>query len=175
MNTLRSRCERGLLVLGLLVAALGCQESVPERLSVVPVEPLPPCNTPFETVVHSFFGPQMPQLRVIGDRAEWCALWDQIVTDADPKGCDESLIDFDREVAIVAALGPRPTTGFDVKIACVQRDDGSGDTRGLAVESIPGLSCVTGQAFTSPVEVVKVARTMGAFTFENKSEVYECH
>jgi hypothetical protein len=116
-------------------------------------------------------GPYFPESRVIVDQEEWCQLWSIM---RPTEACDTALVHFDREAAVVVALGARSTGGYDVNITCIQSDEESDAIHVIAVETVPGERCWTTQAFTFPIDVVKIDRPAGPATFEKSTLIYDC-
>jgi len=119
--------------------------------------PCPVCDRPFETI---FKVPQSSvdteQYRVIDNLADWCAFW--------PAQCSTTAIDFSTHVAVVTALGYRVDTCFDVTITCIQSDPAFPGIRVFATESTDaGCECYF--EVVNPLQVVKVARPVGSWTF----------
>lgn len=115
------------------------------------------------------------QFRVIEDEQEWCEVWDQIHSRISPApDCDTTLVDFDTEVALLAALGSRPNGCYGVSIACVNRIGGSENLRVTVRETVPGKGCVCTQATVSPVAIVKVDRPVGTVDFFKRTAMLRC-
>ena len=73
-------------------------------------------------------------------------------------------IDFTTQMVVVVTMGPKPTSGYAVRITSVTRTD-----RGLVVHvtaSSPGPSCAVEQVRTLPVAVSRLRRTDGAVRFD---------
>jgi hypothetical protein len=111
------------------------------------------------------------KLAVITDAHAWADEWAMIHAHVLPSP-PLPTIDFAGTVLVLAAAGPRPTTGYSFTIEEVRAVNGSleVDVRELA----PGPGCVTGQAFTSPVHVVQVPRTGTTATFTVRRSSYPC-
>jgi hypothetical protein len=160
------------LVICLLLASLGCAESLPERLRAVSPEHSGPCDVVFVDVLHQLAqGPYFPESRLIFDQAEWCRLWSIM---RPTEECDTSLVDFDREAAVVVALGVRMTGGYSVKITCIQMGEESDAIQVFSVETAPGAGCWTEQALTFPVDIVKIDRSTVPATFEKSIVIHDC-
>ena len=158
------------------VVQLACSESVPDRLSAVPSEAEAVCNTPFTSVFHGRrCGPQFRDLRVVEDEAEWCRFWDEIPScSPTPAVCDTSTVDFDLEVAVIAALGTRPDGCYDVEISCIHTDEESNDTLIFVRELAPGAGCFCLDEIITPFDIVKVDRPIRQATFEMETTVRDC-
>lgn len=150
----------------LLIAAgillVGCRETDPSRPS------LPDmlsnggwtCDRTSTEVISAFSsGFVQPEFRLIENSADWCDAWHTLTEKlSPPPPCDTSLVDFAKEVALLAALGTRTSGGYSVAITCVQEEPTPEDLRVLVQETTPGPECNVTLALTSPVTVVKVGR-----------------
>jgi hypothetical protein len=124
------------------------------------------------SISDSWSGFQAPTRIVIADAQAWADAWSTIhahltVPPALPA------VDFSTSVLVLAAMGPRSTTGHSVVIQEVRV--GGGGALGVTVlERSPGASCVTGQAITSPVHVVEVPRHATTASFTVNTVTYAC-
>ena len=137
----------------------------------------PKCDEPFVEVLTEWQSHiAFEQFRVIDNEAEWCGLWDTVYKFYfPPRPCDTTLIDFGREVAIVAAIGGRSNTCYGVDITCVRRLGNSRNIHVEVVERQPSLDCVCLAAVVSPLEVIKVARPVRHASFKKQIETLNCH
>lgn len=108
---------------------------------------------------------------VIRSRAEWEAFWDELTEGRRPQPRVPS-IDFDREIAIVAAMGQQPTGGHSIRIDEVRRTPAG--LSAVVVETTPGPGCVVTQAVTAPVHVTRVAVTDRPVRFVEQERVQDC-
>lgn len=136
----------------------------------------PTCDEPFTEVLRvSVSGIFFEQLRVLDNEAEWCAFWTEAYSNSSsPPPCDATVIDFDTEVAIVAAIGGRSNSCFAVDIACVGRAGNSENIRVEVVEQQPSLSCVCLPVVVSPLQVVKIVRPVHRANFKKRIELRDC-
>ncbi len=136
----------------------------------------PNCDEPFTEVLRlSISGIFSEQFRVIDNEAEWCAFWTEAyINSLPPPPCNTTLIDFDTEVAIVAAIGSRSNSCFGVDITCVGRAGNSENVRVEVVERQPSVSCLCLPVIVSPLQVVKIARPVHRANFKKRIEVREC-
>jgi hypothetical protein len=123
------------------------------------------------SISDSWSGFQAPTRIVIADAQAWADAWSTIhahftVPPALPA------VDFSTSVLVLAATGPRSTTGHSVVIQEVRIAGGSLDV--AVLERSPGASCVTGQAVTSPVHVVEVPRRATTASFTVNTVTYAC-
>ncbi len=118
-----------------------------------------------------YSGIEQRQRRVIRSESEWSAFWAALYERQTPRPPRPD-IDFDDEVAIVAALGERPTAGYAIEIGRVYRTPA-----GLVaevVETAPAPDCVLAQAVTAPVDVVRVPVAGREVRFVERQRVREC-
>lgn len=108
---------------------------------------------------------------VVRDVASWQTLWNEIHSNR--SYVPLPVVDFSREMIVVAALGARSSGGFSILL-----DEASEDTDGtiqVTVHSIsPGRSCVVTAAFTQPVDIARVPRREGPIRFIERSSVSTC-
>ena len=111
------------------------------------------------------------QRSVVRDAATWAQLWRTIASgDSPPPPVPE--LDFDSEMAIVAAMGTRPSGGYSIHIDAVREADGQ---LHVAVREVsPGPNCLVSFAMTAPVVAVRVARRDGPVTFVEHAETVDC-
>lgn len=81
-------------------------------------------------------------------------------------------IDFGRSIVVVIALGERSTGGYAVHVESVERTGGALVIRYAATS--PGRECMTTQALSAPVEVIRVDHTAGTVRFERAEAVRPC-
>lgn len=108
---------------------------------------------------------------VIRVAAEWPATWSRIHGAQTPPP-DVVQPDFNTEMAVVAAMGEKPTGGFDIAIDSIARHE-----RGAIVyvtERSPGPGCMTTQALTQPVHAVRAPKTEGTIGWRERSVVENC-
>ena len=158
------------------VLQAGCSDSSSDRLSAIPQETEALCDTSFTRVLHSVrCGPRFGEVRVFEDEAEWCRFWDQVHGCAfPPPACDRSLIDFDRDVALLVAIGLQPNGCYDVEVSCVRGDDASDDTLVFGQETVPGENCSCPLESVTPFDVVKVDRPIDRARLELERTIDEC-
>jgi hypothetical protein len=108
---------------------------------------------------------------VIREEAGWRALWREVVGERTPAP-EVPVIDFERDMVIIAALGRRGTGGYGITIDDVSMEGGQ-----LSVgvrETSPGPGCMTIQSFTAPVTGVRVPRSEAATTFIERHDELDC-
>ncbi len=137
-----------------------------------PSTPLP--LTRFRAEPTSFLsgsGFDQPRTLVIHDRDTWVRTWADIYRRADPPP-PMPAVDFANEMVVLAALGPKPSSGFEVLFTGASE---AGDVVTVELDSrTPGPSCVTLTVITSPVDIARIPRRNGAVTFKTTSSVVNC-
>jgi len=130
---------------------------------------------PFQSVDHAFrdanSGLRYPVRLTVQDSADWKAIWARIVgpnSEVPPPP-----VDFSREMLLIAGMGEQPCMGHLVSIDTVMQDD---DRRIYAVvrERHRGAGCGCLNAVISPVDVVRVPRTIRPVTFLERREANVC-
>lgn len=111
------------------------------------------------------------QRTVIRDDAAWRAAWMAIWQTVSPPP-DVPVVDFTREMIIVAALGERGSGGYAIEIDSAGRT-ATGATVVVHVTS-PGPQCISTQAITSPVDVARMPRVSGTVVFRERATVTDC-
>jgi hypothetical protein len=106
----------------------------------------------------------------IRDQPTWQNLWSQLNTGRVPLLPLPS-IDFTTEMIVVAAMGVKPTAGYQVSIASATEQAGSVSV--TVVETTPGL-CAVAQGLTAPVVVAKLPLRRGPVTFSVTQQVRNC-
>ena len=112
-----------------------------------------------------------PARIVVTSQAQWEAVWRKITGSATP-ATPPPAVDFRREVVLVAAMGGRHTGGYTVRV-----EEAAADARQVSVrivETSPSARCVVTQAFTAPVDVVKMTRTSLPVRFGVAQQVRDC-
>ena len=107
---------------------------------------------------------------VIRDQAAWQAAWARVHEGmaAPPLPA----VDFARDMVVLLALGERSSGGHAVRFDSLSVSGGGATVRYTATS--PGPGCMTTQAITAPIEVVRVARVAGAVRFEARTVQERC-
>lgn len=108
---------------------------------------------------------------VVRDSAAWRQLWQRINKPFIPSPALPP-VDFAREMVVVAALGARPSAGYDVTIASVDRA-----SEGIEVSvrtRAPAAGCPVEAVVTQPVDLARVPFTAGPVRFRELNEVIPC-
>jgi hypothetical protein len=122
-------------------------------------------------VTDAWSGYQAATRVVISNADAWATAWATIhahYTEVPPLPS----VDFASSVLVLAAMGPRPTTGHSVTIDEVRASDGTLQVN--VTERTPGPTCGTGQAITSPVHVVQAPRQGTTASFTVNAVTYSC-
>lgn len=105
---------------------------------------------------------------VIRDADEWEQHWQQLAGDDMPS----PVVDFDRDMVLLAAMGERSSGGYGVTI------EGAFDDAGTlyvpVLEISPGSSCGVPPAVSAPVIAVAVPRMDGPVVWVERSETRGC-
>jgi hypothetical protein len=113
--------------------------------------------------LYAFSGYDLPQRFVVRDSATMAFVWETIFTGVSPRP-DMPTIDFSRYMVLVAALGARSTSGYDILL-----DSAASTADGLVVTVrivSPGNRNVL-QVITRPVDVGVVPRLPGPVAFND--------
>jgi hypothetical protein len=108
---------------------------------------------------------------VVRDSSAWRRLWQQINRPFIPQPVLPA-VDFQREIVVVAALGSRPSAGFDIAI-----DGAAEDSVGIEVDvqrSSPAAGCPVAASVTEPVDLAKLPASARTLRFRERSTVIPC-
>jgi hypothetical protein len=116
-----------------------------------------------------------PQRLVVRDSAHWAAVWAQLAAPPTPGGraAPAPRVDFARSMVVVAAMGARPSTGFEIAIDSVYRS--GGQLRAAVREREVGPSCGRVSAPRAPTAGVLVPRDEGDVAFDEWREFVACY
>jgi hypothetical protein len=105
------------------------------------------------------------------DTADWAAIWKRVVGNASVAPLPP--VDFSREMLLVVGMGQAPCMGYQINVDTVFRDK---DKRIYAVvrERHHGARCGCLNEVVSPVDVIKVPRTVRPVTFLERQETNVC-
>ena len=113
------------------------------------------------------------QNSVVRDRDEWLRTWVMLFPGG-PTSLPPPLpeVDFSREMVVVAALGSRPSSGFEIVFT------GASETDGVVTMELetrmPSPRCVTATVITAPVDIARVPRRIGQVLFRPTPVVISC-
>lgn len=130
---------------------------------------------PYDAVDHLYRNaksqlPTSVRLAVL-DTADWDAIWKRMVGTNPPAPLPP--VDFSREMLLVVGMGQAPCMGYQISVNTVFRDK---DKRIYAVvrERHHGSRCGCLNEVVSPVDVVRVPRTVRPVTFLERAETNVC-
>lgn len=125
---------------------------------------------PQETAFRFNSGLESPAREVVRDAGSWGRTWSRLSGSGSASTAPE--VDFAREMALVAAMGRRSTGGYEIRIDSVERTGSGLEVR--VVETSPGPTCGTGQALSSPADVVLVPRSTLPVRWTVRQVVTDC-
>lgn len=130
---------------------------------------------PYDAVDHLYRNaksqlPNSIRLAVL-DTADWAAIWKRIVGNSSPAPVPN--VDFSREMLLIVGMGQAPCMGYQINVDTVFRDK---DKRIYAVvrERHHGARCGCLNEVVSPVDVIRVPRTIRPVTFLERAETNVC-
>jgi PrcB C-terminal len=164
-----------LLAVGLILAAasFGCTSGmsndpqIPDNAAPVRLEPV----TALEGMRLNS-GIETRERLVVRDDATWTGVWLDIVDGRQPAPPTPK-IDFEANVAIVAASGTKTSGGYTIDIDEVSTMDG--DAWVSVTETNPGRRCGVTATITAPIAVVIVPRFEGKATFVEHQDTRDCN
>lgn len=108
---------------------------------------------------------------VVRDLKAWRELWKRIYSLSSPTP-PLPAIDFAKEMLVVVSLGSKANGGYGILI-----DDASERDNGLEIKVrtiSPGKSCMTTQALTAPVDIVRLRKSERPVAFVEAEIVHDC-
>jgi hypothetical protein len=130
---------------------------------------------PYDAVDHLYKNaksqlPSSVRLAIM-DTADWTAVWKRVVGSAST--APVPAVDFSREMLLVVGMGQAPCMGYQINVDTVFRDK---DKRIYAVvrERHHGSRCGCLNEVVSPVDVVRVPRSVRPVTFLERRETNVC-
>lgn len=166
------------LAAALVVGTVACGPST----AVVPDESRAPASAVVPVLVsrlraepYSFTSSsslRAPQRTVIGDMTAWRAEWSRLWAGA-ASAPPLPAVDFSREVIVLAALGERPTGGYQILIDSATTASEGGVVVHVRTVS-PGARCGVYHALTQPVDLARLPRVQGPVTFRDRAVVANC-
>lgn len=112
-----------------------------------------------------------PLNHVIRSEGEWDGMWRRITANHGPAPALPA-IDFSRDMLLMAAMGTQPTGGYAITIDRVIEGPYTLDVQ--IVRTSPGPRCGTTAALTSPVDIVRVARSDKEVRWYPRDVVSDC-
>ncbi len=158
---------RAVILIALAFMCCGCGSS-----ASAPSTPLAVVRLRADSYAFTFAsGYTEPQRIIVRGQAQWQDVWATIWRGHTPVP-QLPAIDFNREMVVIAAMGMRPTGGFNILI-----DSASEDAAGVTVRvraMTPGPGCAVTLALTHPADVARLPRRDGAVRFDEKAETVNC-
>ncbi|HZX96570.1 MAG TPA: protease complex subunit PrcB family protein [Myxococcales bacterium] len=110
-----------------------------------------------------------PEHLVVTSQRDWEIEWPHLSGELTPA----PEVDFAHFMVLVAALGERPTSGYQVTIDDVRtiRND---RLAARILETVPGKGCGLLQVATTPAQAITVPRFAGTVEFSQGSRVLDC-
>ena len=108
---------------------------------------------------------------VVRDSVHWARVWDTAFARQAPVP-PLPAVDFATEMVVVAALGTRPSGGYDIVIEGMASEAGGAAV--LVATTAPGDDCFTTAAITEPVVMVRVGTVAGPIRFHERAETHSC-
>ena len=174
VTTVMRHARIDLLVLALLSAA-GCQSAtVGAPATDIPSTAIDEVfsDAGVRRVAHMYNSSfDRPARTVIRDRESWQVAWATLYIGMPPIVAPPT-IDFSRSTVVLAALGTRPSGGYDITISRVARD--AGVLYVQVTSTSPGDKCGVTLALTQPVDVVVVPHTVDRAVFVERKAVHQC-
>lgn len=152
-----------------IAVLIGCTGSIidPPAGTRIPLTRV--SGTPYPLTFYSGIG--QPERLVVRDEATWHSVWASIWSGIMPVPATPN-VDFTKEMLIVAALGSRSTGGYGILVDSAMTTN-SGLTVWIGTWS-PGPRCLTTQAFSAPLDVVRLQRIDGSVGFIDIPKVVQC-
>lgn len=108
---------------------------------------------------------------VVRDSAAWVDLWRVINRPFYPPP-PLPPVDFGRDMIVIAALGARPTAGYDIVIEGARQDSAAVEIALRTLSPAPG--CPVSAAMTQPVDLATIPASPRAVRFREKSVIVPC-
>lgn len=124
-----------------------------------------------ETAFSTYTGVNDSVRAVVRDSANWRALWQRINRIFIPAPALPP-IDFSREMVVVAALGARPSAGYDIVIESVEQDSAGIEVALRRTGPAPG--CPVPAVMTQPLDVARIPASEQRVRFRERSVVVPC-
>ena len=155
---------RGCLAAVLVLSGCSSPSSPSTPLSLTRFRPEP-------TSFLAISGYDQPLTLAIHDRDTWVRTWNDINSRISPVPALPE-VDFTKEMVLVAAIGSRPSSGFEVVFTGAAE---AGEVVTIDVESrSPGPTCIMLPVVTAPVDLARIPRRNGAIVFRSTPKVVNC-
>ena len=146
-------------------------QSADEQLAP-PYETPYSATTPSKVLAHELnTGIAERRRSVVRSQEEFAALWSEVYARHWPKPA-MPVVDFQRSVVLVAAMGQRNSGGHLIEFT--QLANAGGNLAVTVTETEPGRNCGVTGALTAPVVILSVPRVSGQIQFIDFKEVHEC-
>jgi hypothetical protein len=161
---------------------IGVGAAVAVRAAVLVGQPAQPSGPPKEVVPLTRFAARPgafveysginDSLRiVVRDSASWRQTWERINAPFIPQQPPPA-VDFGREMVVVAALGRKPSGGYDLEIERATED--SSGIEVLVRRTIPGDRCPLSAAVTQPVDIARIPASNKPVRFREREQGSPC-
>ncbi len=107
---------------------------------------------------------------VVRTEARWEALWAQIAGEVTRSPAPA--VDFEKDMLLAVASGPRSSGGHSIAVEGAKVEGEK--LVAYVVETSPGPHCMTTQALTCPIAVVRIAALGQAVEFRARSTAHDC-
>jgi hypothetical protein len=104
-------------------------------------------------------------------QTEWDAVWTRTHSAQEPPPTVVSP-DFATEMAVVATMGGKPSSGFAIRIDSVAMHEKGAIV--FVTERSPGASCITLAVLTAPMHAVRAPRTDGTIWWRERAITDNC-
>jgi hypothetical protein len=108
---------------------------------------------------------------VVRDGTAWRDVWQRVNRPFIPAPAAPA-VDFAQEMIVVAALGSRPSTGYDIMIEGAEQD--SSRIEIVVRRSEPAPGCPVGAAVTQPVDMARMRADRRTVRFRERQVVVPC-
>ena len=108
---------------------------------------------------------------VVRDSTSWIEVWRAINRPFYPPP-PLPRVDFEHDMVVIAALGARPTAGYDIVIEGARQDSAAVEIALRTLSPAPG--CPVSAAMTQPVDLATVPASPRTVRFREKSVIVPC-
>ncbi len=158
---------RGCLLTGVVAITACGQPEAPTKATPLPLARLATESRAFMI----FSGYPEATTRVVRDRDAWQSAWNEIHRNLMPVPPLPD-VDFSAEMIVLAAMGTRPSSGYDIVLT------GASETNAVvtveAEARSPGPKCVTLTVLTSPLDVARIPKRPASVVFHTTSITVLC-
>lgn len=117
-------------------------------------------------------GLDTPTRETVRDAEAWHRLWTGLTARVRSPLLPLPEVDFAREMVLVAAMGQRPTGGYNLHIESARAD--GNELVALVVETSPGPRCGVTSSLTAPADAVVVTRSTLPVRWTVRQAVNDC-